>query len=229
MNLVGPVIAVRPYTTPTTTGRSTSTPTRPSCAPVCKEAGWPAPTPAGRRGRRGAGAGDVRRVDAELGPLAGLVNNAGVVDMPARVDEMSVARLQRMFAVNMTRQRALRARGGAAHEHAPRRPRRRHRQPQSSAAARLGSPAQYVDYAASKGAIDTFTLGLAREVAAEGIRVNAVRPGHHRHRHPCQRRPARPRQGPGAAGADAARRQRRRGGRGGDLAAVGRPATPPAR
>ena len=116
------------------------------------------------------------RVDAELGPLAGLVNNAGVVDMPARVDEMSLARLKRMFDTNIlgsvvcareaVRRMSTRhgGRGGSIVN-------------LSSAAAKLGSPAQYVDYAASKGAIDTFTLGLAREVAAEGIRVNAVRPG----------------------------------------------------
>jgi len=118
----------------------------------------------------------LARVDAELGPLAGLVNNAGVVDMPARVDEMSLARLKRMFDTNIlgsvvcareaVRRMSTRhgGRGGAIVN-------------LSSAAAKLGSPAQYVDYAASKGAIDAFTLGLAREVAAEGIRVNAVRPG----------------------------------------------------
>jgi NAD(P)-dependent dehydrogenase (short-subunit alcohol dehydrogenase family) len=115
-------------------------------------------------------------VDAQLPPLAGLVNNAGVVDQPARVDEMTPARLQRMFAINVfgsfaCAREALRrlstkhgGRGGAIVN-------------LSSAAARLGSPGQYVDYAAAKGAIDTFTLGLAREVATEGVRVNAVRPG----------------------------------------------------
>ena len=116
------------------------------------------------------------RVDAELGPLAALVNNAGVVDMAKRVDEMSLARWQRMFAINVqgtflcTREALRRmstrhgGRGGAIVN-------------LSSAAARLGSPGQYVDYAAAKAAIDTFTLGVAREVAAEGVRVNAVRPG----------------------------------------------------
>jgi len=115
-------------------------------------------------------------VDRELGPLAGLVNNAGVVDVAARVDEMSVARWQRMFGINVigslicAREAVRRmstqhgGRGGAIVN-------------LSSAAAKLGSPGQYVDYAAAKGAIDSFTLGLAREVAAEGIRVNAVRPG----------------------------------------------------
>jgi NAD(P)-dependent dehydrogenase (short-subunit alcohol dehydrogenase family) len=116
------------------------------------------------------------RIDNELPPLAALVNNAGVVDLPSRVDVMSVQRLQRMFAINVigsfvcAREAVRRmstlhgGRGGAIVN-------------LSSAAARLGSPGQYVDYAASKGAIDSFTLGLAREVATEGIRVNAVRPG----------------------------------------------------
>ncbi|CAG1018015.1 glucose 1-dehydrogenase [Burkholderiaceae bacterium] len=116
------------------------------------------------------------RCDAELPPLAALVNNAGIVDSAARVDEMSVARLQRMFAINvigsfLCAREALRRmstrHGGAGGAIVN----------LSSAASRLGSPGQYVDYAASKGAIDTFTLGLAREVAAEGVRVNAVRPG----------------------------------------------------
>jgi NAD(P)-dependent dehydrogenase (short-subunit alcohol dehydrogenase family) len=116
------------------------------------------------------------RIDAELGPLAGLVNNAGVVDAKARVDEVSVARLQRMFAINVfgsfvCAREALRRmstrHGGAGGAIVN----------LSSVAARLGGPGWYVDYAASKGAIDTFTIGLAREVAAEGVRVNAVRPG----------------------------------------------------
>ncbi len=116
------------------------------------------------------------RIDAELGPLSALVNNAGVVDMPSRVDAMSVARLRRMFDINVlgsflcAREAVLRmstrhgGQGGCIVN-------------LSSAAARLGSPGQYVDYAAAKGAIDTFTMGLAKEVATEGIRVNAVRPG----------------------------------------------------
>jgi len=115
-------------------------------------------------------------IDREFGPLSGLVNNAGVVDMPARVDEMSLQRLQRMFAINLTgsflcAREAVRrmstkhgGRGGVIVN-------------LSSAAAKLGSPGQYVDYAASKAGIDLMTLGLAREVATEGIRVNAVRPG----------------------------------------------------
>jgi NAD(P)-dependent dehydrogenase (short-subunit alcohol dehydrogenase family) len=116
------------------------------------------------------------RIDAELPPLAGLVNNAGIVDAMARVDQTSVARLQRMFAINVfgsficAREAVKRmsskhgGQGGAIVN-------------LSSVAAKLGGPGWYVDYAASKGAIDTFTVGLAREVAAEGIRVNAVRPG----------------------------------------------------
>jgi NAD(P)-dependent dehydrogenase (short-subunit alcohol dehydrogenase family) len=109
-------------------------------------------------------------------PLRGLVNNAGVVDVAARVDEMSLARLQRMFAVNVLGSML------CARE-AVRRMSTRHGGAGgaivnlSSAASRLGSPGQYVDYAAAKGAIDVFTVGLAREVAAEGVRVNAVRPG----------------------------------------------------
>ncbi|HKX42359.1 MAG TPA: SDR family oxidoreductase [Burkholderiaceae bacterium] len=115
-------------------------------------------------------------MDRELPPLYGLVNNAGVVDLGARVDEIGVARLQRMFAINVfgsflcAREAVKRlstrhgGRGGAIVN-------------LSSAAARIGSPGQYVDYAAAKGAIDVFTMGLAKEVAAEGIRVNAVRPG----------------------------------------------------
>ena len=116
------------------------------------------------------------RIDAELPPLGGLVNNAGVVDVAARLEDQGFARWQRLFEVNVfgsflcAREAVKRmstrhgAQGGAIVN-------------MSSAAARLGSPHIYVDYAASKGAIDTFTLGLAREVAAEGVRVNAVRPG----------------------------------------------------
>jgi NAD(P)-dependent dehydrogenase (short-subunit alcohol dehydrogenase family) len=115
-------------------------------------------------------------VDAKLGRLDGLVNNAGVVDVPARVQDMSVERLQRMWATNITssfvcaglavkRMSTLHGGSGGSIVNV------------SSAAARIGSPGQYVDYAASKAAIDTFTMGLAKEVAAESIRVNAVRPG----------------------------------------------------
>ena len=115
-------------------------------------------------------------VDAQLGLLCALVNCAGVVDVACRVEAMTVARIQRMFNTNVigsmvcAREAVLRMstrHGGAGGAIVN----------VSSVAATLGSPGQYVDYAASKGAIDTFTLGLAREVAAEGIRVNAVRPG----------------------------------------------------
>ncbi len=116
------------------------------------------------------------RIDKELGALSVLVNSAGVVDQKARVDEYSSARLERMFAVNVIgsflcareavrRMSALHGGDGGSIVNV------------SSAAARLGSPGEYVDYAASKGAIDTMTLGRAREVAAERVRVNAVRPG----------------------------------------------------
>lgn len=117
-----------------------------------------------------------QQVDAKLGRLTALVNNAGVVDRAQRVDEMSLERLKRMFDINVigsflcareaVRRMSTRhgGRGGAIVN-------------VSSAASRLGAPGQYVDYAASKGAIDSFTIGLAKEVAAEGIRVNAVRPG----------------------------------------------------
>ncbi|MGV3681939.1 MAG: SDR family oxidoreductase [Acidovorax sp.] len=115
-------------------------------------------------------------VDAQLGRLTALVNNAGVVDTTQRVDEMGVARLRRMFETNVIGSivcareavRRMSTRHGGAGGSIVN---------VSSAASRLGSAHQYVDYAASKGAIDSFTLGLAREVAAEGIRVNAVRPG----------------------------------------------------
>ena len=116
------------------------------------------------------------RIDGELGPLGGLVNNAGVVDMKARLDEMDVARWQRMWAINLTGSllcareavRRMSTRHGGAGGSIVN---------LGSAAARLGSPGLYIDYAMSKGAIDTFTHGLALEVAGEGIRVNAVRPG----------------------------------------------------
>ena len=115
-------------------------------------------------------------VDAKLGRLTGLVNNAGVVDVTARLDEMSVARWRRMFDINVLGSLL------CARE-AVRRMSTRHGGSGgaivnlSSAASRLGSPGQYLDYAAAKGAIDAFTIGLAKEVAIEGIRVNAVRPG----------------------------------------------------
>ena len=115
-------------------------------------------------------------VDSRLGVLAALVNNAGILDRQTRVEEMSAARLGRIFATNITGaflcareavRRMSTARGGRGGAIVN----------VSSGASRLGSPGEYVDYAASKGAIDTMTIGLSREVALEGIRVNAVRPG----------------------------------------------------
>jgi NAD(P)-dependent dehydrogenase (short-subunit alcohol dehydrogenase family) len=123
---------------------------------------------------------DVMRLfencDRALGPLTALVNNAGVLETQMRVETMDAARLQRVFAVNVAgsflcareavrRMSTRHGGGGGAIVNV------------SSAASRLGTPGEYVDYAASKGAIDTFTHGLALEVAEEGIRVNAVRPG----------------------------------------------------
>ena len=114
--------------------------------------------------------------DRELGPLDALVNNAGILEAKMRVDAMDAGRLQRVFATNVTgsflcaREAVLRmstthgGQGGSIVN-------------VSSGAAKMGSPGEFMDYAASKGAIDTFTVGLAREVAEEGIRVNAVRPG----------------------------------------------------
>jgi NAD(P)-dependent dehydrogenase (short-subunit alcohol dehydrogenase family) len=116
------------------------------------------------------------KIDAGLGRLTALVNNAGVVDVAARVDEMSVERLKRMFDINVLGsflcareavKRMSTRHGGAGGAIVN----------LSSAASRLGGAGQYVDYAASKGATDSFTIGLAKEVATEGIRVNAVRPG----------------------------------------------------
>ncbi len=124
-----------------------------------------------------AGIADIFRIcDERFGRLDGLVNNAGVVDMSARVDEMSRERLERMFNVNVIG--AIRVAAEAVKRMSTRHGGRGGAIVNlSSAAAVLGSADQYVDYAASKGAIDTFTVGLAREVAEEGIRVNAVRPG----------------------------------------------------
>ena len=116
------------------------------------------------------------RIDAELGPLTALVNNAGIVGPGQRLDEMSVERWQRIFNVNVIgsllccRAAVLRMstkHGGAGGAIVN----------MSSRAAVFGSPGIYVDYAASKGAIDSLTVGLARELIAEGIRVNGVRPG----------------------------------------------------
>ncbi len=117
-----------------------------------------------------------KAVDDSLGPVTALVNNVGIVEQQTRVENMHAARLNRVFAVNVTgsflcAREAIRrmstkygGNGGAIVN-------------VSSVAARLGSPDEYVDYAAAKAAVDTFTIGLAKEVATEGIRVNAVRPG----------------------------------------------------
>ena len=117
-----------------------------------------------------------KTTDEKLGRVSALVNNAGIVDRGSRVENMSAERIQRMLAVNVTgsflcaREAVKRmstrhgGKGGAIVN-------------LSSVAARLGGSGEYVDYAASKGAIDTFTIGLAKELGAEGIRVNAVRPG----------------------------------------------------
>lgn len=115
-------------------------------------------------------------VDREFGQLDALVNNAGILEQQMRVDEMDGGRIARVLASNVTScflccreavRRMSSRRGGAGGAIVN----------VSSVAARVGSPGEYVDYAASKGAIDTLTLGLSREVAAEGVRVNAVRPG----------------------------------------------------
>ena len=115
-------------------------------------------------------------VDRQLGALSALVNNAGTLETQMRVDEMDAARINRILTTNVTsyflcareavRRMSTRYGGsGGAIVNV------------SSVASRLGSAGEYVDYAASKGAIDTLTIGLSREVATEGIRVNAVRPG----------------------------------------------------
>jgi len=115
-------------------------------------------------------------VDRELGRVTGLVNNAATLERQMRLDTLDAARIQRVFATNVTgsflcaREAVLRMstrRGGAGGAIVN----------VSSGAARFGSPGEYIDYAATKGAIDTMTIGLAKEVAEEGIRVNAVRPG----------------------------------------------------
>ena len=115
-------------------------------------------------------------VDARLGPLTALVNNAGILERQTRVENIDAARLSRIFATNVTgaflcareavrRMSTVHGGAGGAIVNV------------SSRAAQLGAPGEYVDYAASKAALDTLTIGLAREVAGEGIRVNGVRAG----------------------------------------------------
>ena len=115
-------------------------------------------------------------VDTQLGPLTALVNNAGIIDQQSRVEDFTVERLNKIFATNVVGsflcareaiKRMSTKNGGAGGAIVN----------VSSGASRAGSPNAYVDYAASKGAIDTMTIGLSKELAAEGIRVNAVRPG----------------------------------------------------
>ncbi|ASD82182.1 SDR family oxidoreductase [Burkholderia gladioli] len=122
-------------------------------------------------------AGLFEAIDQEFGRLDVLVNNAAIIARQSRLEDLGFERMQRIFAVNaigpmLCAQQAVKrmstrhgGRGGAVVN-------------VSSASARLGSPNEYVDYAASKGALETFTTGLAKEVAREGIRVNCVRPGH---------------------------------------------------
>ena len=119
---------------------------------------------------------EVEREFAHIGPLRGLVNNAGIVDQVQRVDEYSFERIERMMLMNVIsplvccKEALLRMstrHGGTGGSIVN----------LSSVASRLGGAGQYVDYAASKGAIDSLTIGLAKEVAGEGVRVNCVRPG----------------------------------------------------
>ena len=117
-----------------------------------------------------------KEIDERLGPIDGLVNNAATLETQMRLDQMDAARISRVFATNVTgaflcareavRRMSTRYGGaGGAIVNV------------SSGAARGGSPGEYIDYAASKGALDTMTIGLAKEVAQEGVRVNGVRPG----------------------------------------------------
>lgn len=117
-----------------------------------------------------------QQLDERFGPISALVNNAATLETQMRLDAMDAARMERIFSTNVigpmlcareaVRRMSTRHRGrGGAIVNV------------SSGAAKSGSPGEYVDYAASKGALDTFTVGLAKEVAEEGIRVNAVRPG----------------------------------------------------
>ena len=116
-------------------------------------------------------------IDREFGRIDVLVNNAAILGLQSRLEDLDFARMQRVFAVNaigpmLCSQRAIKrmshrynGQGGVVINI-------------SSGAARLGSPNEYVDYAASKGALESFTIGFAKEVARDGIRVNCIRPGH---------------------------------------------------
>lgn len=117
-----------------------------------------------------------KTVDAQLGPMTALVNNAGILEQQTRVEDITVERLHRIFSTNVVGsflcareaiKRMSTKNGGAGGAIVN----------VSSGASRAGSPNEYVDYAASKGAMDTMTIGLSKELAGEGIRVNAVRPG----------------------------------------------------
>jgi NAD(P)-dependent dehydrogenase (short-subunit alcohol dehydrogenase family) len=142
---------------------------------ACTEAGASACAEAGDVAQEA----DVVRLFAaadKLGSLGALVNNAGIVGARSRVDELTADRVERLFAVNtigpfLCAREAVRRmstrHGGAGGVIVN----------VSSVASRIGSPGEYVDYAASKGAVDVLTIGLAKEVADEGVRVNAVRPG----------------------------------------------------
>ena len=141
-----------------------------------REAGSDAVTAQGDVSREHDVMSMFERVQSDLGPIRGLVNNAGILFNQSRLADMDLARIERTLAVNVTgalicAREAVRRMsttnggpGGAIVN-------------VSSVASRIGGPNEYIDYAASKGAVDTMTLGLAKEVAAEGIRVNAVRPG----------------------------------------------------
>ena len=157
----------------------------------------------------------------DFGTLGALVNNAGIVGPSARVEDMSAERIQRMMAVNVTGSIL------CAREAVKRMSTRNGGEGGvivnlSSVAAKLGAPNTYVDYAASKGAVDSFTVGLGYEVAGEGIRVAAIRPGLDRYRDSRLRRRARSRAPAGAYGADEARRHRGRNRQCHRLADVGR-------